>query len=104
MTGNSRIVRDGGEITQFDNEYLPQTRSELALPLIGREQVIGMLSFQSTQAAAFEPDEVVIYESLANQISVSIENLRLITRTQETVNELQSVQRQYVHDAWAKKR
>jgi len=74
----ARIALDVGEdAVHFKNPHLPNTRSELALPLISREHCIGALSVQSHQQAAFTEEDVQILQSMADQLAVAIENARL---------------------------
>lgn len=89
-TGLSRIALDvGTDAFFFDNPDLPDTRSELALPLKVRDQVIGVLDVQSTQPSAFEGSDVEVLQIMADQISLSIENARLLEQSQEAFQQLQ---------------
>jgi len=69
-----------------DNPHLPDTRSEMALPLISRGRVIGALTVQSDVEDAFEEGDIAILQTLSDQLAVSIENARLFSELQ---NELQ---------------
>ncbi|NPV67432.1 MAG: GAF domain-containing protein [Anaerolineae bacterium] len=64
------------------NPYLPDTRSEMALPLISRGQVLGALDVQSRQPGAFTDEDVAILTSLADQIAIALANARLFEQTQ----------------------
>jgi len=65
--GEPRIALDVGEdAVFFDNPDLPRTRSEMALPLKVRGQVIGVLDVQSTEEAAFSEDDVAILQTMAD--------------------------------------
>jgi GAF domain-containing protein/DNA-binding response OmpR family regulator/HAMP domain-containing protein len=63
--------------THRPNEYLPNTRSELALPLYARGKIIGALDVQSNLPGAFREEDEKVLESLADQIAVAIDNARL---------------------------
>ncbi len=77
-TGKSRIALDVGEdAVHFVNPDLPETRSEMGLPLKVRGQVIGVLDVQSTQEAAFSEDDVAVLQTLADQLAAAIANARL---------------------------
>ena len=71
----------GDEPVHLKNQYLPLTRSEMALPLaIGegaRAQVIGALTVQSEVEAAFSEDDIVALQGMADQLAVAIQNARL---------------------------
>jgi putative methionine-R-sulfoxide reductase with GAF domain len=56
-----RIALDVGEdAVRFNNPDLPDTRSELALPLASRGQVLGAVTVQSKEAAAFSEQDIAI--------------------------------------------
>jgi GAF domain-containing protein/HAMP domain-containing protein len=100
-TGQARIVLNvGADAVYFNNPDLPQTRSEIALPLKSGAEVIGALDVQSIEAGAFTQDDIAILATLADQVAMAIENARLYSETKRTVRELQVAQRQYVRQAW----
>ncbi len=79
-----RIALDvGKDAVHFQNPYLPHTRSEIALPLISLQEVIGAVTIQSTQQAAFSQQDIVILRIIADQLAVAIENARLFTQSKE---------------------
>jgi GAF domain-containing protein len=79
----ARIALDvGEEAVRFDNPLLPETRSEMALPLISRGQVLGALTVQSTEAGAFSDEDIAVLQTMADQVSNAIENARLFEETQ----------------------
>jgi len=81
--GQARIALDvGEEAVRFSNPLLPDTRSEMALPLISRGRVIGAMSIQSEQPAAFSQEDVAILQTMADQLATAIENARLFQSTQ----------------------
>jgi PAS domain S-box-containing protein len=76
----ARIALDVGEdAVRFENPLLPETHSELALPLITRGQVLGAMTVQSTEQAAFTEDNIVVLQTMANQLANAIANAALIT-------------------------
>ncbi len=80
--GKPRIALDvGKEAIRFDNPLLPQTRSEMALPLLSRERVIGAMTVQSDRPAAFTPEDVTVLQIVANQLATAIENANLYQET-----------------------
>lgn len=72
----------GEEPVHFKNPHLPHTRSEMALPLIVGDEVIGALTVQSTEGAAFSEDDTVTLQSMADQLAVAIHNARLYAQNQ----------------------
>jgi GAF domain-containing protein len=71
------------------NELLPDTAVEAAFPLKIGETVIGALDLQSRFASAFAPDEVPVFQSLADNIAVAIDNARLFAQTEQRLQENQ---------------
>jgi signal transduction histidine kinase/DNA-binding response OmpR family regulator/HAMP domain-containing protein/putative methionine-R-sulfoxide reductase with GAF domain len=100
-SGEPRIALDVGEdAVFFDNPDLPETRSEMAVPLMVQREVVGVLDVQSTGAAAFEDDDVAILKTMADQVAVAIENARLLAESQRAVRELQIAQEEHVRASW----
>jgi signal transduction histidine kinase len=75
-------------------------RSELAVPMIAKGVVIGVLDAQSTEPSAFDQSDVVVMQSLANQAAIAIENARLYERARglAVLEERQRVARD-LHDS-----
>jgi len=59
----------------------PETRSELCVPLIYKDQVIGVLDIEHTRRNYFTEDHQRIVSTLAAQVAIAIENARLVERT-----------------------
>ncbi|HDQ71379.1 MAG TPA: GAF domain-containing protein, partial [Chloroflexi bacterium] len=77
-TGEPHIALDVGEdAVHFANPDLPETHSEMGLPLKVRNQVIGVLDVQSIQEAAFSEEDVAVLQTLADQLAAAIVNARL---------------------------
>ena len=73
----ARIALDvGEEPVRFDNPLLPETRSEMALPLVVGDRVLGALDAQSTEPAAFSEEEVTVLQLVADQVAVAVDNAR----------------------------
>lgn len=90
-SGLPRIALDvGADAVYFDNPLLPETRSEMALPLKIGERVIGVLDVQSRQEAAFDQQDAVVLQTMADQLAIAIENARLLYATQQAVRALGS--------------
>ena len=85
----ARIALDvGAEPVHFKNPHLPHTRSEMALPLVVGGEVIGALTVQSTEAAAFDDDDITSLQSMADQLAVAINNARLLKDLEAAHEEL----------------
>lgn len=99
--GQPRISLDvGADAVHFENPSLPETRSEMALPLKVGERVIGALDVQSTQEAAFDEDDVTVLQTVADQLAVAIENARLLREMGQTMRELEAAYGRYTQESW----
>ena len=71
------IVNDVTQSPDFlPNPLLPDTRSELAVPMIVGGKVIGVFDVQSDQVGRFTDSDINIQTTLAAQVSTSIQNVR----------------------------
>jgi PAS domain S-box-containing protein len=75
------------DTAHIDNPFLPETRSELTLPLKVEDRIIGALDVQSTHEAAFDKDDLATLQIMADQLAVAIERTRLFENTQATLEE-----------------
>lgn len=99
--GAPRIALDVGlDAVFFNNPDLPNTRSEMALPLKLRDEVIGVLDVQSEEPGIFTDEDANTLGILADQIAIAIENARLFAKTRESLSELQSMYRQNLQEGW----
>ena len=76
------------------NQFLPATRTELALPLMVGDTVIGALDVQSTRPHAFTEEDVEAFRVMANQLAATIENARLFAEQQRRAEESQALLRE----------
>lgn len=103
-TGIPRIALDTGkDAIFFNNPDLPETHSEMALPLVARGVIIGALDVQSTDPNAFTESDVATLNLLADQIAIAIDNVRLLEESQKALEESQTLFREYLAEAWQKK-
>lgn len=97
-----RIALDvGQEAVRFNNPYLPATRSEMALPILAGEKVLGAITIQSTEQAAFDTADITVLEGIADSLGIALENLRLLSETQQNLAEIQALHSQYLAKAWS---
>jgi GAF domain-containing protein len=100
-TGKPRIALDvGDDAAYFNNPDLPGTRSEMALPLRAADQVIGVLDVQSIASNAFQEEDVEVLSTLADQVSVAIQNSRSYETSQELLREAQQTAGAFLHESW----
>lgn len=100
----SRIALDvGTDAIFFNNPYLPMTRSEAAIPLMIRNKVLGVLDIQSDKPQAFTLEDLDVLETLADQVSIAIENARLLDESQATLLQLEALTAIRTREAWSQK-
>ncbi len=95
-----RIALDVGEdAVFFNNPDLPETRSEMGLPLLSAGKILGVLDVQSTQSQAFSQEDITFLQLLADQLAVTIDNATLFALNQtalaDTQNALEAARRAY---------
>jgi len=97
----AQISIDVGEKTiKFDNPLLPYTRSELVLPLLVGNQILGALDVHSSYQSAFNEQDIETLQNMANQVAISLDNARLFQETHQSLNEMRNIQKQYLNEAW----
>ena len=101
-TRQARIALDvGAEPVRFENPLLPDTRSEIALPLTITGRIIGVLDVQSIQEAAFSEQDIDTLQGMANSVATALENARLFRETQRSIVDLRIAQKEYVARTWS---
>ena len=100
-SGTPRIALDVELDAAFkENPDLPETRSELALPLKVGDQIIGVLDVQSMEANAFQAEDTEVLYTLADQVAIAIQNARSHEATQRLLEEAQRTSVSYLREAW----
>lgn len=100
-TGEPRIALDMGiDAAHFNNPFLPNTRSEMALPLKADNNVIGVLDIQSEEPHAFTDEDIAIMQTLADQLATAIERTRLLQEVEISLKELEGAYGQYTQENW----
>ncbi len=101
--GSGEVIRsDRKENSISANSFLPETRTELALPLISRGETIGALSIQSSQETAFTEDDLSVFQLMAGQLATAIENARLFQQVEEELERVKDDLRRQTRTAWSK--
>lgn len=85
----------------YANPDLPETRSEVALPLRARGRTFGALDVQSVETQAFTDENVIVFELLADQVALALDNARLYQEAQSRLHEVERLYGQYSREAWA---
>jgi len=86
----SRVAQSVGSDAAFSkNPELPLTHSEAALPLLAHDILVGILDIQSEEENAFTSEDIFALQAIANQIALSIENIRLVQQSQTALKNLE---------------
>lgn len=100
-TGKPRIALDIELASANPNNLrLPDSRSEMALPLKVENRTIGVLDVQSDQPQAFNENDIAIMQVLADQLGVAIERARLLQQVEEYLKEIRRVSGDSTRDSW----
>jgi GAF domain-containing protein len=116
QVGEAVISRDTDtDSVHAVNELLPNTRSELALPILDGERIVGALDVQSTRRNAFLDEDIQALQVMANQLATAMrnatlfeniqaslrENKRLFLEAEANLRENQRLNSQFAATAWA---
>lgn len=99
--GEARIALDVGEdAVFFDNPDLPETRSEMALPLMAGGIILGALDVQSTEPAAFKEEDIATLQVMANLIAIAIQNAYLFAEVETALDATRRAYGEISRRAW----
>lgn len=79
---------------------LPDTHSEVAVPLRSRGQVLGAFTIQSTQVNAFDEAAITVFQTVADQVAVALDNARLFTEAQAAIETERRAYGEINRQAW----
>lgn len=98
----SVIIADTTASATFrPNPLLPDTHSEMAVPLIVGEKVVGVLDLQSEKANALTQELLPAFEALAGQLAIAIQNANLLAEAEQARAEVETQARRLVRANWA---
>ena len=89
------------ERQRAENPLLPYTRSEITLPLMVGDHVLGALDIQSTRESDFGLEVIESMTTMAGQVAIALENARLFQEAQQVIKEMRAVQQQYLLEGWS---
>ncbi|MCZ7547245.1 MAG: GAF domain-containing protein [Anaerolineae bacterium] len=100
--GETIIALDTADaaVAHQPNPLLPNTRSEMALPLRVGASIIGALDVQSVAPNAFDEDDVHVFQILADQLAIAVSNARLLQDAEARIREIDRLNRQLTRQAW----
>jgi len=84
----------------FNSPELSETQAELSLPLIVRSKVIGVLDMQFPDVDTFHHDDLDIFQTMADQIAITIENTRLHSESQLIISQLETISSENTRQNW----
>jgi len=91
-SGEPLLVNDvSQEALYYPVEQLPDTRSELTVPLRVKDRIIGVLDVQSAEREAFDQDDLFTLQTLADQVGTAIENAQLHQETRQQAQQVQQI-------------
>lgn len=79
---------------------LPDTRAEMAIPIMLAEEVVGVLDIQSDQVGYFTEEDIRIQTTLATQVAVALQNSRLFAESEAARAELSLLTRRLTREGW----
>ena len=98
----SMVVADTAASSTFKpNPLLPYTRSEMAVPLLVGEKVVGVLDMQSEHVGSLSQETLPAFEVLAGQLAIAIQNASLLEETENARAEVERQARRSVRRNWS---
>ena len=94
------LLNKGIDAVHFNNPFLPNTHSELAVPLKVESRIIGVLDVHSDQPQAYTAEEIAIMQIMADQLASAIERTRLLQTVENSLNELEGAYGRYTIESW----
>lgn len=99
---HSVVISDTSKSAAFrQNPLLPETKGEMAVPLIVAGKVVGVLDMQSSQPGALTVEVLPAFEALAGQLAVAIQNANLLAETQQARAQVEAQARRLVRQGWS---
>ncbi|MFN8414350.1 MAG: ATP-binding protein [Anaerolineales bacterium] len=77
-----------GMESRFKNPFLPNTRSEMALPLIVKSRALGALTVQSDELNAFTEEDITSLQAMADQVAIALNNAQLMLKLESANSEI----------------
>ncbi len=94
QTGELLLANDVAEEPHFLlDELLPETRSEIVVPIAYEGRVTAVLDIQSDRLGAFRPDDLTVLTTVGAQLTAAIVNARLYEEAQRELNERKQVEK-----------
>ncbi len=105
-----RVTASGSAVVALDTEdaafihrpnpLLPDTHSEMALPLQLGGRIIGALDVQSQAVNAFDEEDIHVFQTLADQLASAIANALQVQRLEERLQRAEQLNRVLMGEAY----
>ena len=96
------VISDTTQSATFrQNPLLPETRGEMAVPLIVADKVVGVLDMQSSEPGVLTEEMLPAFEALAGQMAVAIQNANLLAETEQARAQVEAQARRLVREGWS---
>ena len=97
-----RVALEAGEdAVRLVSDLLPLTRSEAALPLISRGNVLGALTVQSEQPGIFTDMTIAVLQTMADQVALALDNARLFSEADDALATMRRSYGELSREAWS---
>jgi GAF domain-containing protein len=102
----NRLTRVALDVSQdpfyFPNPLLPDTKGEIAVPLLVGERLLGVLDVQSVEPAAFSPDDVRAIEAIAGELAIALESTQELQSARVQLEQAENVVRGRLRTSWSR--
>ncbi len=100
-SGQTHVTQDiTRDASYYPNPHLPDTRSEMALPLRLGNRVVGALDVQSVQPNAFDEGDIAVLQILADQLAIAFNNARLIQDLNRSIKDMENAYSSLTKQTW----
>lgn len=97
----SVVISDTAQSATFrQNPLLPETRGEMAVPLIIAGTVVGVLDMQSSQPEVLTGEVLPAFEAMAGQLAVAVQNAILLAETEQARAQVEAQARRLIREGW----
>ena len=100
-SGKSVLVTDTETSTiHKKNPLLPDTRSEVAIPLIAGDDILGVLDMQANYAGTFNSENLPVFEAMASQLAASLKGAQAYDEAQEAIDRAEAIGKRLTGERW----
>lgn len=101
LIGEARLARENDSAFRIARHpLLPETLSQLVIPLRVGDQIIGALDMQSNRLDGFRETDIPVFRTLADQLAIAIQKNELRQEVEAALTELESAYGRYTRESW----